>query len=76
LFSTSPLKNVSILIQGIDNRYYAECIGNNKHKIILPDIKKAGRYNADVFEGHNLIGKSEFEIQRESGKTTEDDWFS
>jgi len=75
LFSTSPLKNVAILVQENGKKYFAEDIGNNKHRIVLPDIKKAGRYNADVFEGHNLIGKSEFEIQRESGKTTDSDWF-
>ena len=76
LFSTSPLKNVAVIVQENGNKYYAKCIGNNKHKIILPDIKKAGRYTANVFECHNLIGKSEFEVQRESGKTTDDDWFS
>lgn len=73
LFSTSPLKNVSIRVLG--RQYAAEAIGNQKHKIVMGDIKKAGKYTADVFEGDNLIGQVEFEVQRESGKTNDSDWF-
>ncbi len=44
LFSTSPLKNVSIRVLG--RQYAAEAIGNQKHKIVMGDIKKAGKYTA------------------------------
>ncbi len=73
LFSISPLKNLSARI--CEKRYAAENLGNHKHKIIFPDIKKSGIYTTDVFEGDNLIGKVEFEIRRESGGTNDDDWF-
>ncbi|OGU05540.1 MAG: hypothetical protein A2075_23905 [Geobacteraceae bacterium GWC2_58_44] len=73
LFSKDALKCVSVRVVG--RRYTAEAIGNNKHKIIFPDIKRAGQYTADVFEGDNLIGQVEFDIQRESGKTNDSDWF-
>ncbi|MDR1379457.1 MAG: BREX-4 system phosphatase PglZ [Synergistaceae bacterium] len=73
LFSKSALNNVSI--QVIGRRYYAETIGNNKHKVTFSDIKRSGKHVADVFEGDSLIGKVEFEIQRESGKTNDSDWF-
>jgi hypothetical protein len=73
LFSTSPLKNVSVRISG--KKYPAEDLGNQKHKAVFPDIKKAGKYQADVFEGDNLIEQIEFEVQRESGGTNDADWF-
>lgn len=73
LFSKNALKNVSVRVLG--RTYPAEAVGNNKHKIIFPDIKRAGKYTADVLEGDNLIGQVEFDIQRESGKTNDSDWF-
>ncbi len=73
LFSTSQLENVSI---NIKNRYYlAEAIGNQKYRIIMEDIKKSDKYKADVFEGDNFIGQIDFEVQRESAKTNDSDWF-
>jgi len=73
LFSKNVLKGVSVWVLG--RQYLAEAIGNNKHKIIFPDIKRAGKYIADVLQGDNLIGQVEFDIQRESGKTNDSDWF-
>jgi hypothetical protein len=73
LFSTSTLKRVSVKV--LEQQYTAEAIGNNKHKIIFTDIKRTGQYTADVFEGDNLIGQVEFDIQPESGKTNDSDWF-
>ena len=73
LFSTSSLKNVSIRL--LEQRYVAEPIGNQKYRVIFEDIKKTGKYIADVCEGDNLIGQIEFEIQRESAKTQDADWF-
>lgn len=73
LFSKSSLKNVSVKVLG--KQYFAEEIGKNKHKIVFPDIKRAGKYTSEVFEGDNLIGQVEFEVQRESVKTIDTDWF-
>ncbi|MCG8403243.1 MAG: BREX-4 system phosphatase PglZ [Firmicutes bacterium] len=73
LFSKSLLKNVSVKVQG--RQYSAEAIGNNKHKIVFPDIKRAGKYPTVVFEGDNQIGQVEFEVQCESVMTNDSDWF-
>ncbi|GHV54674.1 hypothetical protein FACS1894216_15180 [Synergistales bacterium] len=66
LFSVNVLKKVSVLVG--ENRYDAEAIGDNKHKITFPDIKRAGKHSADVYEGDNLIGQVTFEIRLESVK--------
>ena len=73
LFSKNKLKKVSIRVIG--KQYYSEKIADNKYKIILPDIKKAGSYTADVLEGDNLIGEIIFNVVRESGKSNDTDWF-
>ena len=73
LFSKSSLKNVYVKM--LDKQYFAQAIGNNKHKIVFPDIKRAKKYTAEVFEGDNKIGEVEFEVQRESVKTNDSDWF-
>lgn len=73
LFSTSVLKNVSVSVSG--KHYAAESIGNQKHKVVFPDIKRTGMYTVDVYEDDNLIGQIEFEVQRESGGTNDEDWF-
>jgi hypothetical protein len=65
LFIANNLKKVSVLVSG--NRYDAQTIGD-KHKVVFTDIEKTGKYAADVFDGDNLIGNVEFEIQRESAK--------
>ena len=75
LFSPNKLTNVSIRIHGDSLLHDAELVSTNKHKISLLGIKKTGKYTADVFEGHNLIGQVDFEVQRESGKTQDSDWF-
>lgn len=73
LFSANNLKAVSVQVN--DKYYSAESVDSEKFKIIFTDIKKAGKYTAYVYEGDNLIGQVEFEVQRESGKTNDDDWF-
>ena len=73
LFSKNALKSVSVRVNG--KQYLSDSIGNNKHKIGFHDIKRAGKYIADVFEGDNLIGQVAFEVQSESGKAKDSDWF-
>lgn len=70
LFSKNTLKDVSVRV--LDQKYSAETIGNNKHKVVFQNITKSGKYTADVFEGDNLIGQVEFNIERESGKINDD----
>ncbi len=74
LFSKNSLKNVSVRVLG--KQYVAKVVADKKHKVVFPDIKRAGNYTADVFEGDNLIDQVEFEVQRESGKTNDSDWFN
>lgn len=73
LFSKNSLSMLSIKVCG--KLYYAKAISPNKHKVILADISSAGKYRADVFEGDNLIGQVEFEIQRAIVKQNDSDWF-
>jgi len=73
LFSMNELKALSVRVNG--KQYSSNAMGNNKHKIVFPDIKRTGKYMADVFEGDNLIGQVAFEVQSESGTAKDSDWF-
>jgi hypothetical protein len=65
LFSKSELSNVSIIIKG--KPYTAERTDKNHHRIVT-DITKTGEYLADVFDGDNLIGKININVQSETSK--------
>jgi hypothetical protein len=73
LFSTSTLSDVSVRVDG--RKYGAVSIGDNKHRVVLDHIRKAGTYAADIYAGANLIGQVEFVVQHESAKTNDSDWF-
>jgi hypothetical protein len=75
LFSKNNLKPVSVMVKGC--RYVAEKTDDNHHKVMLLDIKRAGAYTADVFDGDDLIYQVEFTIENESGKKNDafDDLF-
>jgi hypothetical protein len=73
LLISCMLSSVSVRING--KHYSVVDVGDNKHKIILSDINKSGKYIADVFEGDNLIGQVNFEVQRESASSNDQDWF-
>jgi hypothetical protein len=79
LFSNSPLKNPSIVFDGKENskRYPVDKIDDNRYTVRLPDIKRAGKYSASVYEGDDLIGKILIEAQGKSGKINDafDDLF-
>ena len=64
LFSTSKLLDVSIVLNG--KTYYAENIGENKHKVVFDNLQ-AKTYEADVFAGDNYCGKIMFVVKKESG---------
>jgi hypothetical protein len=65
LFTNTKLNNVSIRVKGVV--YTAKRI-DDKHYKIVTDIKLAGKYHADVFDGDNLIGKVSFTAEGGSGK--------
>ena len=45
---------VKIVMNG--KSYIAECTDKTHYKVINPDIKRSGKYAADIFDGENLIG--------------------
>lgn len=55
LFINSPVKQVLVAING--KFYSAIPTDENHHHVKLPDIKRAGKYPADVYAGDDLIGK-------------------
>ena len=75
LFFNSPLKNVSVILNG--KRYSASPLDDNHYKVVLPDTKRAGDYPADVYAGDDLIGKILIKAQGKSGKANDafDDLF-
>ncbi|SFF92377.1 hypothetical protein SAMN05660649_00013 [Desulfotomaculum arcticum] len=75
LFFNSPLKNVSVVLNG--ERYSASPLDGNHYKVALPDTKRAGNYPADVYAGDDLIGKILIKAQGKSGKVNDafDDLF-
>jgi hypothetical protein len=75
LFLNSPLKNVSVILNG--KRYPATSLDSNHYKVGLPNMKRAGDYLADVYSGDDLIGKILIKAQGKSGKVNDafDDLF-
>ena len=61
LFSNYRLNDVSLVVDG--KRYEVVKIGENHYSADLPDIKRAGDYYADVYEGDNLVERLKFTIQ-------------
>jgi len=65
------LDGVSVIVGG--KRYAADKLDTNNHRVIMPDIRKAGHYTADVYESANLIGNVTFTVR--SGAAQENDLF-
>ena len=70
LFSNTALKDVSVILSGI--RYPAIKIDDNHYKVVLPDIKRAGEYRADIYAGDDLVGKILIMARGKSGKVNDD----
>ena len=79
---------VSIYISDIENQnavrmdikgksYYSEQIDRTHYKFILDDIKRSGEYEANIYDGSNLIGCIKLHIKGAVGsaKTGFDDLF-
>lgn len=66
LFSVDDLDKVSVSVRGTN--YSAEKLDANRHKVVLADVKRAGSYDAEVFEGSNLIGCVTFVVKTGTGQ--------
>lgn len=55
-----------ISLQLNDNRYPGQLTDTKMYKFCLKDLKRAGNYKADIFDGENLIDSIEFKAK---GKT-------
>lgn len=66
LFSNYLLNNASIIIN--DKRYAASSIDDNHYNVVIPDMKRAGNYLADVYEGDDLIEQIMIKAQGKSGR--------
>jgi hypothetical protein len=70
LFSKNALNDVSIVLNGTP--YSAVTIDANHYRVILPDIKRAGEYPADVYAGDDLVNKIRIIAQGKSAKVNDD----
>ena len=67
LFAKTKLKNVTVLVEG--EYYEAKELDNNMYLVDLPKLKKAKKYNVDVFASNNLVVPGlAFEIKKESSQ--------
>lgn len=67
LFTKTKLNSVTLLVSG---KYYdGEKLDDNHYKIMMPDIKRIGKYQADVYDGNNLLVTGlAFKVEKEGSK--------
>lgn len=70
LFSNVLLEKVSVVLNG--KRYIATKTDDNHYKVLLPDVKRAGEYEMDLYTGDDLIDKIIFQAQGKSAKINDD----
>lgn len=69
--STVENKNQVRLV--INNKpYIAQCIDKKHFTIQLPDIKRAKIYEAEIYDGDNLIGEIKFTVKNKLGGNNSD----
>lgn len=66
IFSVDELDHVSVSVRGTN--YLAERLDANRHKVVLTEVKRAGSYEAEVFEGANLLGCVSFTVKTGTGQ--------
>lgn len=67
LFSKTKLKNMTVLVEG--EYYEAKELDNNMYLVDMPQLKKAKKYNVDVFVSNNPVAQGlDFEIRKESSQ--------
>lgn len=74
LFSKTELQRVSVVIKGVSTPLAAEKVDKN-HYHIRTEIKRPGKYLADVFDSDNLIGKINIDVLSETQKKSSGDDF-
>ena len=65
LFFNSPVHNVSVVLNG--KSYPASPTDAQHYCVKLPDLKRAGEYQADVYADDNLTGTVSIKAQGKSG---------
>ena len=40
-----------------EKSYQAEAVDSSHFRILIPEIKRSGKYLLDIFEGENLLGQ-------------------
>lgn len=63
-------QNVSVVING--NRYYATAEDKTHYTVHLHDIKRSKKYSADVYDGDNLISKTEISVKGKTATVNDD----
>ena len=61
------MENVRLILKG--KTYQAKCIDENHYSFSLSDIKRSGKYTAEVYDGTNLIGNITFTVKGAVGST-------
>jgi hypothetical protein len=74
LFSKTELTCGRVVIKDMPSPYVAQKTDKN-HYVIITDIKKSGKYFADVFDGDNLIGEIILDVKSETQKNNSSDNF-
>ena len=65
LFFNSPVHDVSVVLNG--KSYPATPTSDQHYSVKLPDLKRAGEYQADIYAGDNLTGRVLIKAQGKSG---------
>lgn len=64
VFSTAAVQNMRIVVNGTS--YAATELGNNFYQVDMPDLKKPGNYDADVYSENEQIAEGlRFAVQKE-----------
>lgn len=74
LFSKTELQRVRVVIKDISAPLVAEKLDKNHYRVAT-EIKRPGKYPADVFDGDNLIGKINLDVLSETQKKSGGDDF-
>lgn len=67
VFSKTELQSVRVVVIDVPTPFIANKTGKN-HYIVTTDIKRPGKYHADVFDGDSLVGKIILDVQSETQK--------
>lgn len=74
LFAKTELASVRVILKDIPTPFVAKKMDKN-HYIITTNIKRPGKYLADIFDGDSLVGKLTLDVQSETNKKSHGDNF-